>query len=109
MPSSSSAGTRLRRLIALLGALVLLPLAVVLAAAPAQAATATLTGTVTDGLDAQLSGADVQAVDAATLDDIPGAGAHDTTDGTGAKSSTSVATSTRYGSTAPARNGSRAR
>jgi len=88
MSSSSSARTRLCRLIALLGTLVLLPLAVVLAAAPAQAATATLTGAVTDGLDAQLSGVTVQAVDAATLVAVPGAGAQDTTDGTGAYSLT---------------------
>jgi len=50
MPSSSSAGTRLRRLIALLGALVLLPLAIVLAAAPAQADSVTLTGAVDDAV-----------------------------------------------------------
>ncbi|KQW47099.1 hypothetical protein ASC77_18140 [Nocardioides sp. Root1257] len=84
MPSSSF--IPLRRLVALLAAVVLVPLAVVLASAPAQAAPATLTGTVADGLGAQLVGVAVQAVDAATLADVPGAGASDVTDGTGSYS-----------------------
>ncbi|MFC6042085.1 carboxypeptidase regulatory-like domain-containing protein [Nocardioides hankookensis] len=73
-------------MVALLGALLLVPLAVVLGSAPAQAAPATLIGTVVDGLGAQLVGVTVQAVDSATLTDVPGAGASDVTDGTGSYS-----------------------
>ncbi|WP_028643526.1 beta strand repeat-containing protein [Nocardioides sp. URHA0020] len=60
MPSSS-AGSRLRRLVALLGALVLLPLAVVVAAAPAQATPNTASGSVYDALGDPLTGVTVTA------------------------------------------------
>jgi hypothetical protein len=76
MPSPSSAGTRLRRFIALLGALVLLPLAVVLAAAPAQADSVTLTGAVEDAVGDPLAGVTVTIYEAPG-DTVP-AGVDDT-------------------------------
>src|SRR4051794_23125131 len=62
MPSSSPSGTALRRLLAFLGALVLVPLAVVLAAAPAQAAAFHADGSVYDALGAPLNQVTVDAL-----------------------------------------------
>jgi protocatechuate 3,4-dioxygenase beta subunit len=67
MSSPSSAGTRLRRIVALFGALVLLPLAVVLAAAPAQAAAFTAEGAVVDTFGDPLPGVTVDALTAPTF------------------------------------------
>src|SRR4051812_33459576 len=74
MPSSSTTAGRLHRLVALLGALVLLPLMVVLSAAPAHAELNSLAGSVQDVLGDDLAGVHVELVDpgvpAGTLDSV---------------------------------------